>query len=284
MSVPRLIRPSDPCPWQYHPRSDHHSKVACWGVLFDLLLASDLIREHAAQGSIAFGINHDLVDHTNGRRKNLDLVLCRPAVPSDDGAGKKRQAVTFAGLAAKYRLELTPDERAKLDALPALLHRPVASTLIALEAKAAMTEFGKARPRLYDELASSHVVVHGDTDSAIAVGLAMINGASRFISPTKNPCIAWGAPRQESPHDQPTQARLTVDKIRSLPRRSALGTPGFDAIAAIVLDCRNDPATPVTLVADPSFGAPPIGDVMHYETMINRVAGLYASRFPRGGA
>jgi hypothetical protein len=23
--------------WQYHSRSDHHSKVACWGIIFDLL-------------------------------------------------------------------------------------------------------------------------------------------------------------------------------------------------------------------------------------------------------
>ena len=33
--------------WQYHPRSDYHSKIACWGILFDLLVCSDLLRAHA---------------------------------------------------------------------------------------------------------------------------------------------------------------------------------------------------------------------------------------------
>jgi hypothetical protein len=31
-------------PWQYHSRSDHHSKVACWGIVFDLLRSSSLLR------------------------------------------------------------------------------------------------------------------------------------------------------------------------------------------------------------------------------------------------
>jgi hypothetical protein len=251
--------------------------------LFDLLLSSELLREHAAAGSIAFGINHELRDHTNGRRKSLDLVVCRPAVSETAEGSRPRREVTFANLAGTYGLVLTDDERERLAALPVLRQRPVASTLIALEAKAAMTEFGKARPRLYDELESSHVVVHGDTDSAIAVGLAMVNGADRFISPTKNPCIVWGAPRIESAHDQPTQTSLTVAKIRELPRRAAVGARGFDAISAIVLDCRNDAESPVVLVDDSSRGAPARGDVLHYETMINRVSAAYASRFPRGG-
>jgi hypothetical protein len=25
--------------WQYHSRSGHHSKIACWGIVFDLLSA-----------------------------------------------------------------------------------------------------------------------------------------------------------------------------------------------------------------------------------------------------
>lgn len=55
---PRLLKKTDPCEWQYHPRSDHHSKAVCWAILFDLLQASSLMREHARDGLIAFGINH----------------------------------------------------------------------------------------------------------------------------------------------------------------------------------------------------------------------------------
>jgi hypothetical protein len=36
LSTPVPIGPSK-TPWQYHSRSDRHSKIACWGILFDLL-------------------------------------------------------------------------------------------------------------------------------------------------------------------------------------------------------------------------------------------------------
>lgn len=222
-----------------------------------------------------------MVDHTNNRPKNLDLVLCRPEVGAT--APKKRSmAHTFADFADEFDLELNTDDRQLLASLPPLIQQPVGSVLAALEAKAAMTEFGKARPRLFDELASSHLVVHGDTDSAIAVGFAMINGSDRFISPTANPCFAWGAPMHTSKHVQPKQLTETIDKIRSLPRRSAIGVPGFDAIAAVAVRCINDGTTPVTIITDPAEGAVPPQDVLHYGTMINRVVGIYQSRFPNG--
>jgi hypothetical protein len=279
MSKPRQLKPSHPCPWQYHPRSDHHSKVACWGILFDVLLSSHLLREHVEQGLVAFGINHKMVDHTNNRPKNLDLVLCRPDASSSPTKASAR--TSFASLAKKFGLELSEDDSKALASLPTLYRMPVGSVLMAVEAKAAMTEFGKARPRLYDELASSHIVVHGDTDAAIAVGFAMVNGSDSFVSPTKNPCIAWGAPMVASTHDQPTQLKLTIEKIRSLPRRESVGRPGFDAIAAVAVSCRNDLTTPVRHIDDPAEGAVPNGDVLAYSTMINRVVGIYASRFPR---
>jgi hypothetical protein len=222
-----------------------------------------------------------MVDHTNNRPKNLDLVLCRPRV-GEVVAKSKRKTVTFAGLVDSIGLDLDPQDSALLADLPTLHERPVGSVLLALEAKAAMTEFGKARPRLYDELASSHIVVHGDTDSAIAVGFAMVNGSDSFVSPTKNPCIAWGAPMVASRHDQPAQLKLTIKKISELPRRETTGRAGFDAIAAVAVSCRNDGSTPVSVITDPQLGAVPEGDVLSYSTMINRVVGIYASRFPRG--
>ncbi len=280
MSKPRRLKPSHPCPWQYHPRSDHHSKVACWGVLFDMLLNSELMREHAEAGRIAFGINHTLVDHTNGREKSLDLVICRPRVGDEESARPK--PVSFAKLGVKFDLDLSDDDLVALSNLPGLARKPVGTVLVALEAKAAMTAFAKARPRLYDELASSHVVVHGNNDSAIAVGLALINASPDFVSPTMNPCIAYGAPLKTSSHEQPREARLTIEKIRSLPRRGAEGTPGFDAIAAVTVQCRNDGVTAVAIEDRVSHGALLPNDVLHYSTLISRAVGIYASRFPRG--
>lgn len=278
LSKARQVKPGHPCPWQYHPRSDHHSRVACWGVLFDLLLSSHLLREHVGAGLVAFGINHRLVDHTNNRAKNLDLVLCRPAVSDASSADNGE---SFADLATRFRLVLTDDNQHALEGLPKLRRQPVGSVLMAMEAKAAMTEFGKARPRLYDELQSSHSVVHGDTDAAIAVGFAMINGSDTFISPTRNTHVVAGQPLISSTHDQPEQLRLTIDKVRALPRREVVGKQGFDAIAAVAVNCRNDGTTPVTLITEPKDGAVPAGDVLSYATMINRVVGIYANRFPK---
>lgn len=283
MSRPRLLNKEHPCEWQYHPRSDHHSKVVCWGVLFDVLIASHAMRQHVAEGKVAFGINHRLTDHTNNRKKSLDLVVCRPTILyGKDPEKKGKQEQTFAGLAKRYGLELTQEDREILDGLPAMYSRPVGTTLVALEAKAVMTEFGKARPRLYDELESSHVVVHGDTDSAIAVGLALVNTSAVFVSPTNNPCLKWGAPRTDTTHEQPRQAQLTVDKLRSLPRRNMTNAPGFDAIAAVTIECSNDGSTPVSIVWDTQRGAVEPGDVLHYATMINRIVGIYQNRFPDG--
>ncbi len=271
MSKPRLLKKTDSHRWQYHPRSDHHSKVACWGILFDLLVHSDLLQTHAAVGKIAFGINHRMVDHTNGRRKYLDLVICRPQLESGDTSTKATR--TFSAMADEWSIELTASERELLSTLPVLLEHPAGSVLMALEAKACMTEFGKARPRLYDELTSSHSVVHGDTDAAIAVGFVMINGSSTFISPLRRTDVPTN-------HDQPAQLRLTIDKVRALPRREAVGRPGFDAIAAVAVRCANDGVSPVTIITDTAEGAVAPQDVLHYDTMINRIIGIYNSRFP----
>lgn len=44
-----------------------------------------------------------------------------------------------------------------------------------------MTAFSKSYPRLYDELNSSHAVIHGASNRALAVGLAIINVAEDFV-------------------------------------------------------------------------------------------------------
>ena len=38
--------------WQYHSRSDRHSKVGSWGVALDLLATSSLLRRHAEAGKV----------------------------------------------------------------------------------------------------------------------------------------------------------------------------------------------------------------------------------------
>lgn len=113
--------------WQYHPRSDHHSKVACWGILFDLLHHSQLLREHVASGRLVFGINHEMRDFRTG----------------------------FRSLMTKWGILWNEEERRVLDVLPDAVQHSVRRS-IWREAKVCMTERGNGRPRLYDELSSRH--------------------------------------------------------------------------------------------------------------------------------
>jgi hypothetical protein len=266
LSVPQP-RGGAKVPWQYHSRSDLHSKVACWGVLFDLLQQSALMRSHAKAGKIVFGINHELRDFATGRKKVLDLVIARPS-----GAATKE---TLSDLAERFHVVLNPAQRAKLASLPELRRAPVGAVLTALEAKAAMTEHVKALPRLYDELNSSHQTVHGASRQALAVGLVMINAASTFISPDLNKTA--GGPIVVSTHSQPTAAAAVVAKVREIPRRTGSATEGYDGLAIILISATNDGRSAVALVTNPP--APRPGEIFYYDNMITRVANEYDTTF-----
>jgi hypothetical protein len=253
--------------WQYHSRSDHHSKVACCGILLDMIANTPLLRNHIKSGVIRFGINHEMRDFVHDRKKNLDLVLCTPNGPDESRA--------FADLVSDYGIQLCQDERAVLASLPPLVRAPVGSVMLALEAKACMTAHQRALPRLYDELNSSHLTVHGASEQAIAAGFAMVNIAQRYLSPDLNKRNRDSDP-EWSTHAQPRSAQLAIDKIKQLPRRSKVGDTGYDALAIVVIDMVND-GSPVSIESAPP--APQPGDIHHYDTMIARLSGIYATRF-----
>lgn len=272
LQVPRPPR-SDPegARWQYHPRRGLHSEVLCWGVLFDLLQHSGLMRRHAETDRFVFGLDVPLQDYSRNKPKKLDVVIARPSGPIGSPA--------FSDLVDRWDLILDDDERRRLDTLPTLHEGPIGSVHLAVEAKAAMTQFGKARPRLYDELNSSHATIHGASTSACAVAVTMVNMASEFASPT----YRRNAERSFDDSDveyraeqQPRQAELTVEHIKSLPRRGAGQQSGFDAIAISVVDMRND-GSPIEIVDDPP--APSAGDIFHYDQAIRRAAAEYDVTF-----
>ncbi len=259
--------------WQYHSRSDHHSKVACWGLLFDLLRHCALLRSHAKQGIVGYGLNHEMRDFGTGRKKNLDLVVCRPRGGRPISGPP---APTFADQALEIGVQLDAAARAELEALPRLEELPVGAVHIALEAKACMTEFLKARPRLYDELNSSHVVIHGNSPHTIAAGLAMVNVATEFVSPGRNDFDMSARAANVTRHNQPAHAAAVIAKLREIPRRSRDGEEGYDAFGIVVVDCRND-GTPVRVVSEPP--APTGGEVDQYEMTIHRLAQLYEQKY-----
>src|SRR5438552_12572858 len=73
---------------QYHSRSDEHSKKLGELILADILDACPVIREQAARGEIAYGINYAFV-WPNGKAKTLDLVVGVPQIARSPEYGER---------------------------------------------------------------------------------------------------------------------------------------------------------------------------------------------------
>lgn len=256
--------------WQYNSRSDRHSKVGCWGIALDLLTASTTLRGHVEAGKVVLGVNHTMTDFATGRKKDLDLVIARPAGPVPP------KAPTFASLAERYGILLKEDEQRALEAIPPFLIAPVGATLIALEAKACMTAHVKSLPRLYDELNSSHLCVHGASRQALAIGYVQVNASTEFVSSVTNNFPLDQSNVRVTKHRQPQDTLRVLAKVAEIPRRSASSEVGFDGVGVSVLDFRNDGGPVVIENAQP---APQPGDTLHYDSMIVRMANEYDTTF-----
>lgn len=253
--------------WQYHSRSDRHSKVACWAVLFDLLQNCSLLRDQVAAGRVCFGINHEMRDYKQDRKKNLDLVLCthKSAVAE----------LSFSEYGEQCGVVLTHEEASILAMLPPMRQAGVSNVLMALEAKACMTEHSKAVPRLHDELSSSHQTIHGDTGSALAAGLVMINCADSFISTDRNRKRIRNGRYVINPHKQPAASDKMLGAIMKIPRRSDEAGVGFDAVGISMVRCAND-GSPVTVDMVANAKVP---DIVKYDAFVRRLSHLYATKF-----
>jgi hypothetical protein len=254
--------------WQYHSRSDRHSKIACWVIAFDFMRRCDLLRDHLAAGKVVLGVNHTLRDFQTRRKKDLDLVIAQPAANS---VSKKTR--TFAQMGADWGLQLDSEEQVALEALPPAPEAPVDSVLVAVEAKAAMTAHVRALPRLHDELDSSHSTTHGNSQRALAVGFVMVNAGETFISPDMNKFDLRSTAPNVNRHRQPGDAQRVINKVAEIRRRAGGSSVGFDAIGVMVVDMPND-GSPVILADKPDA-------VFHYDEMIRRMAHEYAVGFAR---
>jgi hypothetical protein len=228
--------------YNYLPRSDSHSIALCRFIVQDLVIRSEVIREKAKEGRIAFGLN---VRHRfpNGKTKTLDFAIGIP-----DPAG----------------LPLTPHGISQAEEF--------SRVLISCEQKTCMTEHGKSQPRLYDELSSSHEIVHQGDQQCIAAGVAIINIAPTFVSPLRQ---RTGLDLVTTRHNQPGVTGSMINHLRGLPIRNDIGQVGFDAFVQAVVSCTNqDGATLHT-----ELPAPQPGDPDHYDTFVNRIGLAFQERF-----
>jgi hypothetical protein len=212
-----------------------------------------------------------MTNYVNDKKKRLDLVIAQPGTSVSHWRPR-----SFLDLMNEQGLDLTTAQRSALSSLPVAMEGPVGAVLVAMEAKACATAHVKSRPRLFDELNSSHQIVHATSNRAISVGFAMINAATTFVSPGLNPRLFSGATPVVSCHKQPEAAQAAIETVQSLPRRSNSSGTGYDGLAIVVVDMKNN-GTPVRLVAEPP--APPTGSALHYDSMIRRVANEYDVAF-----
>jgi hypothetical protein len=227
--------------YHYHSRSDAHSIALCTLILEDLLVACPVLKEQALGDKIVYGINARHV-FPNGKKKTLDLAI---------GTLKTIKHST------RFARTIYPGE--------------IERVLISCEAKTVMTEHSKSQPRVFDELGSSHEIVHQGDHEAIAAGVTVVNIAATFVSPLRQK----GGELNISKHKQPKAAERMINHLRGLPIRQEIPAVGFDAYATIIVDCDNQ--GPATLWTDAP--APQPGDRDHYDTLIARISREYAERF-----
>lgn len=228
--------------FHYHPRSDAHSKTLCQLVLQDIIATSPLIAQHAREGRLVAGINVPY-RFPNGKEKTLDLAM---GVPTETG-------------------EVPPSETIRMGEIGMLR--------IACEAKQCMTEHGKTKPRIFDELSSSHEIVHQGDRNAISAGIVVVNIAERYASPTRQ-TGGKGKP-VFSKHRQPAVTTSMVNHLRGLVVRNSEAEIGFDAFATIIIS--SDNVGPCRLHTEPP--APQPGDADHYVTFLQRISAAYSKRF-----
>jgi hypothetical protein len=227
--------------YRYHSRSDAHSIALCELILEDLVEACPTIREQALADKIVYGIN---AKHTfpNGKKKTLDLAI--------GTAGTIKEDSRFVNTICAGKID---------------------RVLLSCEAKTVMTEHGKSQPRVFDELASSHEIVHQGDREAIAAGITVVNIAKTFVSPLRQK----SSELHVSKHKQPHVAERMVNHLRGLPIRGSLDGFGFDAYCTLVVDCDNQ--GPASLWTAPP--SPQTGERDHYDMFLIRLAAQFAERF-----
>lgn len=237
----------------YHPRSDAHSNAVCVAILEDLIEHCPAFAERARAGEIVAKLNHTV--RVNYQDWNIDLAVGpppgSPAPPSSGSIGFE-----------------TP-----------------ATVEMALEAKAIMTEHGKARRNRLRDLQAFHGYAHSYNEKTIAVGTVAVNVSRVFWSPTRS------TDDITEHHNIETLGKTTIELFRGLPlRHTPAEGPGFEAVSLLVVDfdnLRKNPDLPYgsPRAEDPKLvtgtPAPRTGDPMHYATMIRRICTAYEDRWRR---
>lgn len=241
----------------YHPRTSKHSDFQSLIILRDLAAQCDLIGARARTGQIVANLrHHQQVGHADWV---IDIAIGTCA-----GSPKPPQG-----------------------GVPIMMSPPVIIQ-IAIELKSIWTEHGKARLNRLRDFNSFHGYAHQYNPETVAAAYLVVNSASNFWSPLRDPNDITKHGGKATTARQ--LAQKTVDKFRSIHlRNSSTDVPGLEAIGVTVIEHDNLTVNPnaaahaylhIPTAIAPTPPNLPIGDPLHYESMIQRICHAYTQRFP----
>jgi hypothetical protein len=242
--------------WQYHPRSDRHSAVACWGIVFDLLASNESFRSRVANGELGYATRHKMRDAVSGITHPLPVVL---------GFGSPSEnSVDFATMGKVLNVQLTKPERALLDGFPPLPGLQIRSVVFAATSRASMTSIAGSTTRLFDSMDATRTAALGDCPSTILVGHLLCNAAVECFSPLENRVV----------HNSRKGIRQIVQTGRRLAVHTARSKPAFSSFGISFVDCRNDTNVKIRSVPNEVFEA----SDMSYTQMISEASDALTER------
>ena len=154
---------------------------------------------------------------------------------------------------------------------------------VAIEAKAVMTEHGKARRNRLRDLQAFHDYAHTYNQQTVAVGTVVVNVSPTFWSPLRSY-------DDITPHKNiDALGEKTVAVFRGLQlRHGPSDGRGLEALSVLVVKhdnlAKNPELPPGAPAAQPTklvtrSPAPQVGDPLHYAAMIRRTCTTYHERW-----
>jgi hypothetical protein len=240
----------------YHPRSAKHSDFLSEIIIGDLISNCPLMKKRAAAGELVVKLrHHQQVGHD-------DWVI-------DIAFG------TCAGVA------LPPHGSEIIE------FAPPAIVQMAIELKSIFTEHGKARRNRLRDFIAFHGYAHQYSPQTVAGAFLVVNSAEYFYSPLRkvDDITKHGTERLTSRQ----VAKSAIDLFRCINlRNTPIDPPGLEAMGVIAVEHDNlllhPESSRYTSLHRSSRIAPippslPVGDPMHYDSMIQRLCAQYTYRF-----
>lgn len=240
----------------YHPRSSKHSDFLSEIIISDLIENCLSMKELARRGELVVKLrHHQQVGHADWV---IDIAFGTCAgVPVPPSMGR---SITFTA--------------------PAIIQ-------MAIELKSIITEHGKARRNRLRDFNAFHAYAHQYNPRTVAGAFLLVNSSEYFYSPLRSPDDITRHGNSQAKVRQ--LAKDTIDLFRSIHlRNSPNDPPGLEAIGVLVIEHDNFVLNPnpekYASLHHPTKVAPippslPVGDPMHYQTMIQRLCDQYTRRF-----